>query len=98
MHSKPAFYDRAVQLKLERSWVRAPVVPPFMIIDLLKGFKERGGLEFKVFFVVYLEFDHDLIFITESWRSQERQNYLYSLGRTIPGKTVTWTKDSEHTK
>ncbi|MDP2090783.1 MAG: hypothetical protein Q8K30_04255 [Candidatus Gracilibacteria bacterium] len=45
-----------------------------------------------------MEFDHDLIFITESWRSQERQNYLYSLGRTIPGKTVTWTKDSEHTK
>lgn len=38
------------------------------------------------------------IFITESWRSQERQNYLYSLWRTIPWKTVTWTKNSEHTK
>lgn len=38
------------------------------------------------------------IFITESWRSQERQNYLYWLWRTIPWKTVTWTLTSEHTK
>lgn len=40
----------------------------------------------------------DKVFITESWRSQERQEYLYSLWRTIPGKTVTWTLASEHTK
>ncbi len=37
------------------------------------------------------------IFITETYRSQERQNYLYSLGRTLPGKKVTWTKNSRHT-
>lgn len=40
----------------------------------------------------------DKVFITESWRSQERQEYLYSLWRTIPGKAVTWTLTSEHTK
>lgn len=28
--------------------------------------------------------------ITEGYRSQERQTYLYSLGRTRPGKVVTW--------
>lgn len=37
------------------------------------------------------------IFITETYRSRERQNYLYSLGRTLPGKKVTWTKNSRHT-
>jgi len=38
------------------------------------------------------------IFITEAYRSQERQDYLYSLGRTIKGAIVTWTKTSEHTR
>lgn len=37
------------------------------------------------------------VFITETYRSQERQNYLYSLGRTLPGNKVTWTKNSRHT-
>lgn len=37
------------------------------------------------------------VFITETYRSQERQNYLYSLGRTLSGKKVTWTKNSRHT-
>ena len=37
------------------------------------------------------------IFITETYRSQERQNYLYSIGRTRPGNKVTWTKNSRHT-
>lgn len=37
------------------------------------------------------------IFITETYRSQERQNYLYSLGRTRAGNKVTWTKNSRHT-
>ena len=40
----------------------------------------------------------DEIFITESYRSQERQNYLYSLGRTVAGSKVTWTLNSNHTK
>lgn len=36
------------------------------------------------------------IFITETYRSQERQEYLYSLGRTRPGSKVTWTHNSRH--
>lgn len=37
------------------------------------------------------------IFITETYRSQERQNELYAQGRTRPGKVVTWTLSSNHT-
>ncbi|MDM5233399.1 M15 family metallopeptidase [Lysinibacillus pakistanensis] len=36
------------------------------------------------------------IFITETYRSQERQIYLYAQGRTRPGQIVTWTLDSNH--
>ena len=35
--------------------------------------------------------------ITETYRSQERQNYLYEQGRTRSGKIVTWTHKSRHT-
>ena len=38
------------------------------------------------------------IFLTETYRSQERQNELYSQGRTTKGKVVTWTKRSKHTE
>ncbi|MEY9976602.1 M15 family metallopeptidase [Lysinibacillus sp. RC79] len=37
------------------------------------------------------------IFITETYRSQARQNYLYEQGRTRPGSKVTWTLSSNHT-
>ncbi|MGF0470949.1 M15 family metallopeptidase [Lysinibacillus fusiformis] len=37
------------------------------------------------------------IFITETYRSQGRQNYLYEQGRTRPGQKVTWTLKSNHT-
>ena len=37
------------------------------------------------------------IFITETHRSQARQDYLYEQGRTRPGKIVTWTRSSNHT-
>lgn len=36
------------------------------------------------------------IFVTETYRSQERQLYLYQQGRTRPGNVVTWTKNSYH--
>ncbi|KYG90409.1 peptidoglycan L-alanyl-D-glutamate endopeptidase [[Bacillus] sp. KCTC 13219] len=36
------------------------------------------------------------IFVTETYRSQERQNYLYAQGRTRPGAIVTWTLKSNH--
>lgn len=37
------------------------------------------------------------VLITETYRSQERQNYLYEQGRTRPGQVVTWTRNSNHT-
>lgn len=37
------------------------------------------------------------IFVTETYRSQERQSYLYQQGRTRPGNQVTWTLNSNHT-
>lgn len=37
------------------------------------------------------------VLITETYRSQARQDYLYAQGRTRPGKKVTWTKNSRHT-
>jgi len=37
------------------------------------------------------------IFITETYRSQDRQNYLYAQGRTREGNIVTWTHSSRHT-
>lgn len=37
------------------------------------------------------------IFLTETYRSQARQNQLYAQGRTEPGKIVTWTLNSRHT-
>ncbi len=37
------------------------------------------------------------IFITETYRSQARQNYLYEQGRSRKGNKVTWTKSSRHT-
>lgn len=37
------------------------------------------------------------VLITETYRSQARQNYLYEQGRTRPGNKVTWTKNSRHT-
>lgn len=36
------------------------------------------------------------IFITETYRSKERQKYLYAQGRTRPGQIVTWTLKSYH--
>ncbi|MEC1177604.1 M15 family metallopeptidase [Metasolibacillus meyeri] len=36
------------------------------------------------------------VFVTETYRSQERQNYLYAQGRTRPGAIVTWTLNSNH--
>ena len=37
------------------------------------------------------------VFVTETYRSQARQNYLYEQGRTRSGQIVTWTKSSRHT-
>lgn len=34
--------------------------------------------------------------ITETYRTKERQEYLYAQGRTRPGRVVTWTLNSKH--
>lgn len=36
--------------------------------------------------------------VVETYRSQVRQNYLYSIGRTVLGTKVTWTQSSIHTQ
>lgn len=36
--------------------------------------------------------------IIETYRTQERQEMLYSQGRDREGSVVTWTKESKHTK
>lgn len=35
--------------------------------------------------------------IIETYRTQDRQDYLYAQGRTRPGNIVTWTRNSNHT-
>lgn len=37
-------------------------------------------------------------FVTEGYRTQERQNTLYAQGRTTPGQVVTQTLKSRHTE
>ena len=36
------------------------------------------------------------VFVTETYRSQARQDELYAQGRTKPGQIVTWTLKSNH--
>jgi len=52
-------------------------------VEKLLQLARENGLRVKVF---------------ETYRSQERQNYLYEQGRTRPGKIRTWTKNSRHKK
>lgn len=54
--------------------------------------------QFQVKVNAFLEEVWDTVFITEGWRSQERQQELYNQGRTTPWQIVTWTLDSDHTK
>lgn len=37
------------------------------------------------------------LFVSETYRPQARQNYLYEQGRSRSGPIVTWTKTSRHT-
>ncbi|WP_138159342.1 M15 family metallopeptidase [Peptoniphilus catoniae] len=38
------------------------------------------------------------VIVTETYRTQERQEKLYAQGRTEEGNKVTWTRNSNHTK
>ena len=58
-------------------------------------------LNFKRKVEAFLSEVGDKVFITEAYRSQERQNYLFKQWRTYPykdNKKVTWTLNSNHTK
>lgn len=61
------------------------------INELLPEAKQACLLFFKECFLAGID-----VFITETYRSQERQNYLYEQGRTRPGNVVTWTRVSQH--
>jgi hypothetical protein len=55
-----------------------------MIIDLLKGFKERVFLNVKPFFVVYLEFDHDIIDDSDLLLNGHRFPLVIQVYKAIP--------------
>ncbi|WP_353093007.1 M15 family metallopeptidase [Tissierella praeacuta] len=54
--------------------------------------------ELAIKFLERCEEDGLSVRITETYRTQARQNMLYEQGRTISGLIVTWTKNSKHTK
>lgn len=52
-------------------------------INQLQILAKKQGIEFKVIC---------------GYRSQSEQDRLYAQGRTIPGRKVTWTRNSKHTQ
>ena len=60
---------------------------------------ENLNPDFQVKVRMFLEKTKDLgVFITEGYRSQERQVYLYGQGRQRPWPIITWTLTSQHTE
>jgi peptidoglycan LD-endopeptidase CwlK len=63
------------------------------ITDLIPEMQDK----YSAFATLMYDYGIDFI-VTCTYRSQEEQNALYAQGRTTPGKVVTWTKNSRHTK
>ena len=63
------------------------------IEDLIPEMQEK----YKNFAAKMDEADIDFI-VTCTYRTQEDQDLLWAKGRTLPGKTVTWTQHSRHTQ
>lgn len=63
-------------------------IPCKDINELTPSFKKKVEL--------FLKEVWDKIFITETYRSQERQNYLYGQWRTREWNKITWTLSSYH--
>lgn len=61
---------------------------------LAPALRERLG---RVVARMQREYGHN-VQIAESGRTQARQDYLFTQGRTRPGPVVTWTHDSAHTR
>ncbi|MFJ7914785.1 MULTISPECIES: hypothetical protein [unclassified Lysinibacillus] len=60
------------------------------LAELLPAAQKACRLLFQACYKAYIK----NIFITETYRSQEPQNYLYAQGRTRLGQIVTWTLNS----
>lgn len=58
---------------------------------------KKLSLNFQVKVGLWLK-DCPEIFVTEAYRSQARQDYLYEQWRTRAWRKITWTKNSMHTK
>lgn len=70
---------------------------PYARIDSLDELDEKTR-EAALLFLEIAEAEGLEVTITETYRTQERQDHLYAKGRTSPGSIVTWTKDSRHTR
>lgn len=67
-------------------------------INELEGVRTRALSFFALLRCNQVIPDKYYINVAETYRTQQRQNELYDQGRTKPGKVVTWTLKSEHTK
>jgi peptidoglycan LD-endopeptidase CwlK len=63
------------------------------IEDLIPEMQEKFAA-----FLAKMEAANLPFMVTFTYRSQEEQDALYAQGRTAPGRIVTWTKNSRHTK
>jgi D-alanyl-D-alanine carboxypeptidase. len=72
-------------------------IDPYARIDSLDELDEKTREAALLFLEIAEDRGLDVI-VTETYRTQERQDYLYAKGRTAPGSIVTWTKDSRHTR
>lgn len=70
---------------------------PYARIDSLDELDEKTR-EAALLFLEIAEDEGLDVTVTETYRTQERQDHLYAKGRTSPGSIVTWTKDSRHTR
>src|SRR5690554_1189044 len=73
------------------------VSDPMARIDSIDQLNEKTR-EALLLFLEIAEDEGLPVLVTETYRTQERQEFLYSLGRTAEGNIVTWTTESEHTK
>ena len=67
--------------------------------DIIKDLEELSPKtrELAIKFLEKCEENGLSVRITETYRTQKRQNMLYEQGRTTPGQVVTWTRNSKHT-
>lgn len=89
---------RKFQIRIALPRVILLPLPPFMQYPAYRGFdKLTSDMQWRAQSFLKDAADQGFsVVVTETWRSQERQQYLYSLGRAQPGSIVTWTLQSKH--